>query len=76
MSLEWARARLQQHLEALRKLCEAQATARPGQPPPLSSRRRAAVTVLRVDPRARPPADAAETGTVLEFVPPGRRRRA
>jgi hypothetical protein len=63
MSLEWARARLLQHREALRKLCEAQAAARAAQ-------RRNAVATLRPDPRQRPLADARDSGTVLKFGQP------
>ena len=65
MSLEWARARLLQHREALRKLCAAQ-VAQP----------RNTVTTLRPGPRQHPLTDARENGTVLKFGQPGRRRRA
>lgn len=61
MSLEWARARLLQHREALRRLRDAQAAAR---------------ATLRPNPLPRPPADLRESGIVLAFGPPGRRRRA
>lgn len=77
MSLEWARARLLQHCEALRKLCEAQAAARAQQlAAERQERRRAAVVTLRKDAVQRPVIDAGDTGTVLKFGQPGRRRRA
>jgi hypothetical protein len=65
MSLEWARARLLQHCEELRKLCEVQA-------------RRPSAAVMTLQPEAgpRPAPDVAATGKVLQFVPSGRRRRA
>jgi hypothetical protein len=69
MSLEWARARLLQHREALRKLCEAQVTASVAQP-------RNIVTTLRPAPLQHPRTGARESGTVLKFGLPGRRRRA
>ena len=74
MSLEWARARLLQHCEALRKLCEAQAAARLQQL--AAERQRAAVVPLRKGVAQRRVLDAGETGTVLKFGQPGRRRRA
>ena len=77
MSLEWARARLLQHCEALRKLCEAQAVARAQQlADERRQRRRAAVVALRAATAQRPVMEASETGTVLKFAQPGRRRRA
>jgi hypothetical protein len=76
MSLEWARARLLQHCEELRKLCEAQAATRNWQ---LSvqrqKQRHAAVRVLRRQAVPCPEPDATKTGTVLEFAQPGRRPR-
>ncbi len=68
MSLEWVRARLLQHREALRKLCEAQAAERAAQ--------RSIRLKPFTDPRQRPVTDARESGTVLKFEQPGRRRRA
>jgi hypothetical protein len=73
MSLEWARARLLQHAEALRKLCEAQVAAqvkivaRPRKP-------RAPVTTLPPGTVPRAVTDMASSGTVLKFALPRRRR--
>jgi chromatin segregation and condensation protein Rec8/ScpA/Scc1 (kleisin family) len=77
MSLEWARARLLQHREALRKLCEAQAAGRARQPA-LERRqhRHAEVIDLQPDRQQRPLTQAAEKGMVLTFGQPRRRRRA
>ena len=69
MSLEWARARLLQYREALRKLCEAQAAEQAAQ-------RRNSGAALRPDPWQQPPTDARESATVLKFAQPARRRRA
>jgi hypothetical protein len=77
MSLEWARARLLQHCEALRKLCEAQAATRAQQRPVTRPKRpSAALVTLRPYPAQRPLTDVARSGKVLQFAPPGRRRRA
>ncbi len=77
MSLEWARARLAQHREALRKLCEAQAAARAQQlAAERQERRRATVVALRRAAVQCPVRDTRESGTVLKFGQPGRRRRA
>ncbi|HEY2807842.1 MAG TPA: hypothetical protein VGI91_03525 [Steroidobacteraceae bacterium] len=74
MSLEWARARLLQHREALRKLCEAQASARAQQ---LTLRRQQQRHAELVDLKPQRPArQAAEKATVLKFERPRRRRRA
>ena len=76
MSLEWPRARLLQHCEELRRLCEAQAAARARQlSEERQKRRRAAVIALPTQAAPRPAADASDTGTVLKFAQPGRRRR-
>ena len=69
MSLEWARARLLEHAEALRKRCEAQAQQL------AVERRRAAVVALRPRSLQGPVTQATETGTVLKFEA-GRRRLA
>jgi hypothetical protein len=69
MSLEWARARLLQHREALRKLCEVQAAERAAQ-------RCHTVVTLRPEPLQHPLPDARESGTVLEFGQRGHPRRA
>ena len=76
MSLEWARARLLQHAEALRKLCEAQAAARAQQLVDERTARRQTVVPLRKAPLPRALADTTATATVLKFAQPGRRRRA
>jgi hypothetical protein len=77
MSLEWARARLLQHREEVRKLCEAQAAAqRVLRAVERQKRLRAAVVPLRPDPVLRPAAELAESGTVLPFAQPRRRRQA
>ena len=69
MSLEWARARLLQYREALRKLCEAHVPVPEAQP-------RILVTTLRPGPLRHPLPQAHESGTVLKFAQPARRRRA
>ncbi len=69
MSLEWARARLLQHTEALRKLCEVQAAGRQKRPP-------APVVGLRPGRSERPARHDTEKGTLLLFERPQRRRRA
>ncbi len=71
MSLEWARARLLQHREALRKLCEVQAAAREAEH---AAQRRSIAATLRLEPLQKKPVDTGERGTVLKFGPPGRRR--
>jgi hypothetical protein len=77
MSLEWARARLAQHCEALRKLCEAQAAARALQlAAERAERPPATVVILRKAAVQHPVLGAGESGTVLEFGQPGRSRRA
>jgi hypothetical protein len=77
MSLEWARARLLQHREALRKLCAAQASGRHAQQRTLKREHLPAeVTDLQPDRLRRPVSQAAEKGTVLKFGQPRRRRRA
>ena len=76
MSLEWARARLLQHAEALRKLCEAQAAARAQQLAAERAARRRSVVPLRKAPLPGAAADTTGTATVLKFAQPGRRRRA
>jgi hypothetical protein len=73
MSLEWARARLLQHREALRRLCEAQAQQ---QAKKQQKRRDAEVIELRTDATCRPLNQITESGRVLKFEQPGRRRRA
>ncbi len=72
MSLEWARARLLEHAEALRKRCEAQAQQLAAE---RLRRRRAAVVALRPRSLQGPVTQATETGTVLKFEA-GRRRLA
>ncbi len=76
MSLEWARARLLQHAQELRKLCEAHAAARAQQEAAERTARRRAVVPLRKGPLPRVAADSTGTATVLKFEQPGRRRRA
>jgi hypothetical protein len=75
MSLEWARARLLQHCEELRRLCDAQAAARAQlRSMQRQNRRRAVVAALKPDLAQRVAPDVSETGKVLQFAQPGRRR--
>jgi hypothetical protein len=73
MSLEWARARLLQHGEALRKLCEAQVAV---QVKIVATPKRPCAPVTTLRPGTAPGAvtDPAATGTVLKFAQPRRRR--
>lgn len=73
MSLEWARARLLEHREALRRLCESRATA-PAPPSRAAAPDSATVVPLRASAAPRTTAEEAARATVIKFV--RRRRRA